>query len=462
MAAETEVKTDIDLARRIIDMAVSGGADSAEVYMRAKRGVSAESRDGGPESVKTSRDWGYALRVIKGRRAGFSYSTSKEDAARTARAALDAAKYTGEDPFLLLPPPDGAGTATTPEIFDPRVAEMSAQEAFALAREVESAALRADVRIKRARSAMASFNSAEVLIMNTNGFSGSYRSTSAAAQIMAVAEEGGESQMGWDFMGGAFLSDVSFVATGTGAAEKALKLLGSKRTVPMKAPVILSAAVAAEFLDVFASMLSAESVLKGKSLLRGRLGEEVISKHVSVVDDGLLPHGMGSAPFDDEGVAASKKTLIEAGTLTGYMHNTYTAARQGSDPKAGPARSTGNAVRPGLSSFPTVGPLNFYLEGAPGAQPVKLEGLFSRAGRGLYVIEAMGMHTINAVTGEFSIGVSGLLIEGGAPSHPVKEAVISGNLLDFFRNVEAVGDDMRFYGSTGSPSILIGPTDISA
>ncbi|MDA8387435.1 MAG: TldD/PmbA family protein [Nitrospiraceae bacterium] len=470
MASETEAKTEERLARLIIDMAVSGGADSAEVYMRAKRGVSAESRSAEPESVKTSLDWGYALRVIKDRRAGFSYSTSREDFGRTVQAALDAAKYTGEDPFLRLPFPGargaglpGGGTSAAAEIFDPRVAGMTAQEAFALAREIESAALGADPkRIKRARSATASFNSAEVLIVNSNGFSGSYRSTSATAQIMAVAEDGGESQMGWDFMGGAFLSDVSFGGTGRGAAEKALKLLGSKRTVRMKAPVVLAGAVAAEFLDVFASMLSAESVQKGKSLLRDRLGEEVVSKKISVVDDGLLPHGMGSAPFDDEGVPASKKTLIMAGALTGYMHNTYTAARQEAESQAGPVLSTGNAVRPGLSSFPVVGPLNFYLAPAPGVGPLELEGLFARAGRGLYIIEAMGMHTINAVTGEFSIGVAGLLIEGGGPSHPVKEAVISGNLLEFFGNVEAVGDDMRFYGSTGSPSILIGPTDISA
>ena len=461
MTGETEVRTDIDLARRIMDMAVSGGADAAEVYMRAKRGVAAESRDSGPESVKTSRDWGFALRVIKDRRAGFSYSTSEEDADRAVRAALEGAKFTGEDPFLGLPPHGAGGAQENPEIFDPGVAGISAGEAFAFAREVESAALAADPRIKRTRSAVASFGLAEVLIVNTNGFSGSYRSTSASAQVMAVAEEGGESQMGWDFMGGAFLSDVSFALTGEKAAQNAVKLLGSRRTVPMKAPVILSGAVAAEFLDVFASMLSAEAVQKGKSLLRDRIGEEVISKNINVVDDGLLPHGMGSAPFDDEGVPASKKALIEAGVLKGYMHNTYTAAKQAAQ-TAAPARSTGNAVRPGLTSFPGVGPLNLYIEGARGVGPVKLEGLFAHAGRGLYIIEAMGMHTVNAITGEFSIGVSGLLIEGGAPSYPVKEAVISGNLLDFFRNVEAIGDDMRFYGSMGSPSILIGSTDISA
>ncbi|MDA8326040.1 MAG: TldD/PmbA family protein [Nitrospiraceae bacterium] len=454
MAIDSEAEMDRQLARRMIDMAVSGGADGAEVYISSKKGVTAESRAGELESVKTSRDWGYALRVIKGRRTGFSYSTAEQDAGRVVSSALTAAGYTEEDPFLRLP--EKIFPAACPEIFDPLVAGISSEDAFALAREIEGTALGADKRIKRARSAAASFHSGEVLIMNTNGFSGGYRTTSVTAQIMAVAEEGGESQMGWDFMGSAFLSDVSFGSVGAGAAQKALKLLGSKRITPMKAPVVLDSAVAAEFLGVFASMLSAESVQKGKSLLKGRLGDVVISKNLSIIDDGLLPHAMGSAPFDDEGVPTSKKTLIEAGTLKGYMHNTYTAGKA----EAG-AASTGNAVKPSLSSFPSVGPLNFYLGGARGVAPVKLEELFARAGRGLYILEAMGMHTINAVTGEFSIGVAGLLIEGGRPSHPVKEAVISGNLLDFFKNVEAVGEDLKFYGSTGSPTILIGPTDIS-
>ncbi len=452
----TDTQLDAELARRLIDMALSGGAESAEVHMSSKRGLTAESRAGELESMKTARDWGYALRVIKGRRAGLSYSTSREDFSRVVSSALNAADFTGEDPFLRLP--DNLPAGACPEIFDPVVAGISSGDAYALAREMEAAALGADKRIKRARSATASFHCREVLIMNTNGFSGSYRSTSAAAQIMAVAEEGGESQMGWDFMGGAFLPDISFGGVGRGAAGKALKLLGSRRITPMKAPVVLDSAVAAEFLDVFASMLSAESVQKGKSLLGGRLGQQVISKNLSIIDDGMLPHAMGSAPFDDEGVPTSGKTLIEAGVLKGYMHNTYTAAKGDYGTRA----STGNAVKPSLAAFPSVGPLNFYLSAAGGGQPLKTEGLFALAGRGLYILEAMGMHTINAVTGEFSIGVSGLLIEQGRPSHPVKEAVISGNLLDFFGNVEAVGEDLRFYGSTGSPSILIGPTDISA
>ncbi len=444
------------LARRLVGMAVDGGADAAEAYMSLKRGVSAESKDGAPESVKTSMDIGCALRVIKGKKLGFSYSTGMEGLERIVKAALDASAHTEEDPFLGLP--ENLPFASRPEIYDESVARMSTEEAFVLASRVEQGARDADKRIKLVRSATTSFSSSEVLIVNSSGFSGSYASTSATAQVMAVAEgQGGETQMGWDFMGSAFLEDVLFAEVGRGAALKAIELLGAKTISPMKAPVIVANSVASEFLGIFASMLSAESVQKGKSLLAGKLGQEVISPALSIFDDGLLPRGLGSAPFDDEGVPTSRKALMESGVLKGYMHNTYTAKKSG-----GGAVSTGNAVKSSLASFPSVGPLNFYLKEASGIKPVRLEELFAGAGKGLYITEAMGMHTVNPVSGEFSIGVSGLLIESGKPAHPVKEAVISGNLLDFFRNVEAVGDDLRFYGGTGSPSILIGLTDISA
>ncbi len=448
-------------------MALAGGADEAEAYISSKRGVTAESKDGAPESVKTSRDVGCALRVIKGKKdkkgkkLGFSYSSGMEDAGSVVRASLEAANYTEEDPFLSLPEKginENLPSAASTEIFDQATAGMTTEEAFRLASVVEKGAREADKRIKLVRSATASFSSNEVLIVNSNGFSGSYSSTSATAQVMAVAEgEGGETQMGWDFMGSAFMEDVNFAQVGRGAAEKALELLGAKNISPMKAPLIVANSVAAEFLGIFASMLSAESVQKGKSLLAGKLGQQVISGSLSIFDDGLLARGLGSAPFDDEGVPTSKKSLIETGVLKGFMHNTYTAKKAGDG-----AVSTGNAVKASLSSFPSVGALNFYLREAGGIKPVKLEELFAIAGKGLYITEAMGMHMVNPVSGEFSIGISGLLIEGGRPTHAVKEAVISGNLLDLFKNVEAVGDDLRFYGGTGSPSILIGPTDISA
>jgi PmbA protein len=171
------------------------------------------------------------------------------------------------------------------------------------------------------------------------------------------------------------------------------------------------------------------------------------------VDDGCIEGRLGSRPFDDEGVPVSRKYLIKDGVLKGYMYNVYTAKKEG-------RVSTGNAVRGGFARLPTVGPLNLSL--AVSFPAVHQGELSTLVENGLYVTDAMGIHTANPVSGEFSIGVSGSWIENGSVKHAVKEAVISGNILDFFKNVEGAGDDPRFYGNMASPSLLIGPTDISA
>ncbi len=445
------MKIDKELARKMTERALEGGAREAEVFMRFRKGVSAESRDLALESAKTSADFGFAVRVIAGRKLGFSYSTDPEYAFRTVDAALEAAKYTEEDRFLAFP--DSAGTAQCLQIYDAEVKDASPEEALERAIEIESACMKADPRIKRVRSATASFATEEVYIHNSHGVHGLYVSTSATGQVMAVAEEGGDSQMGWEFMGSAFLKDVDFRKVGERAARKALMMLGAGKTESLKAPVVLDSSISAEFLEIFSSMLSADSVQKGKSLLRDKIGEEVINPAFSIIDDGTLPKQLGTKPFDDEGVPTSRKALIEKGVLKGFMHNTYTAKKAG-------ARSTGNAIKAGMSTTPSVGHLNLYL--SPETETVPFDRLIGLAGRGLYIIETMGMHTANPISGEFSIGVSGVLIENGRLTHPVKEAVISGNILGFFEKAQAAADDFRFYGTLGSPSILIGSVDISA
>jgi PmbA protein len=289
--------------------------------------------------------------------------------------------------------------------------------------------------------------------MNSSGVAYGYSTTSVSAQIMSVAEDGSDSQTGWDFRTGRFLSDVSFRQVGASAARHAVSLLGARRMSARKAPVLLHSSVAASFLSVLASMLSSEAVQKGKSLLKGKLGQTVVSNMVDIVDDGLMPHGPGTRHIDDEGVPVRRTELVREGVLHGLMYNTLTAARDG-------VASTGNAVKGGVSALPAVRPINLYL-GTSGKR-FALEEMLSNMQGGLYVLDAMGVHTANPVSGEFSIGVSGLWVEGGEVKHPVKEAVISGNLLEFFGRVEAVGKDLRFYGKIGSPSLLFGQTDISA
>lgn len=209
-------------------------------------------------------------------------------------------------------------------------------------------------------------------------------------------------------------------------------------------PVVLDPYVATRFCGIIASMVNAEAVQKGKSLLAGKVGEQVASSCLSIVDQALLPDGIGSYRFDSEGVPAQNKTVIENGVLNTYLHNTYTAGKEG-------GKSTGNAQRGSFRGLPGVGSSNFSV--VPGF--MEQEYLLDGIEQGLYVTEVMGMHTANPISGDFSIGAAGLVIENGVLSYPFRGVTIAGNMAEFLMNIDALASDLRFYGGKGAPSLRL-------
>lgn len=447
------MRTDQGLADSLIERALRGGAEQAEVYQRVTRTLVADARKSTMESVETSLTFGYCLRVIKDGRAGFSYSNSPSAIDDVVADSLASALYTEPDEHLrIIDPKDESGPSVI-DIFDPSVLAISAEDAMKMACRIESACLSADPRMSKVRKSSASFVSSGTLIANSSGLMSDYQSTGVSASITAVASEGEESQMGWDQMSGRFLNEVDFESVGAGASRRAIEMLGARRIAACKAPVLLDSSVAAEFLSIFGVMLSSDAVQKGKSLLKGKVGQRVTSEIISIIDDGLMPQAPGRRPFDDEGAPTRRNVLVQDGVLAGFMYNTHTGAREG-------RRTTGNAVRAGYMSPPSVGAMSLHI--SSGGSTHSLTGMLTAMGSGLYITDAMGMHTADTISGDFSIGVSGLWIEEGRVLHPVKEAVISGNLLEFFGTATGIGDDLRFYGRTGAPGILFGPMDISA
>jgi PmbA protein len=441
-----------EFSESIIHRALIKGADEAEVYIKSSKNLSIEVKDQKIDAIESSHSIGYSLRVLKGKRLGFSYSTDMSEVESVIDKAIESTKCVDADEYLDLPDPD---EETIVEIFDPEIGLIKDEEAIRRVLLLEKSAYDEDPRIKNIRKARGGFSQTEVIIKNSKGVDKQYLATTCTAQIMVIAEDGNDKQMGWYFSGSRFLNEVSFEDVGREASRRALKLLGSKRMNPKKAKIILDSLISTEFLGIFASLLSSENIQKGKSLLNNKLGKTVISPKVNIIDNGLLKGKLGSSPVDDEGVSCKEKTLIREGILLGYLYNTYTARKDG-------VTSTGNAVRRGFSGLPSVGISNMYIEAVSKNYIIPCKDFFKSVDRCLYVTEAMGVHTANPVSGEFSVGVSGIWIENGEVAFPVKEAVISGNILSFFGNIEAVGDDLRFFGNIGSPSILFGPTDISA
>ena len=449
------MKIDPAFAEEIVSEALRRGADQAEVFMKSFKDLSVDIKGQAVDSLTSSLSYGYSLRVIKDKRLGFSYATDLAEKNSVVKQAVESAGYSDEDSNLGLPGPSGPSVPAEVAVYDPAVADLKEGDAIDLTMLLEKAAFDTDSRVKKVRKASGSFTTAETVIVNSKSVKTRYLSTSCSAQIMAIAEDGQESQTGWDYSGSRFLSDVSFEKTGRTAAERSVQLLGARTISGSRTNVLLDNSVTIDFLGIFASSLSSEALQKGKSLLKDKLGKEIISPRLNIIDSGLRPGKLGSRPVDDEGVPTSEKILVHKGVLQTYLYNTYTARK-------GNTHSTGNAVRGGFSSLPSVGITNLFVGPASEKDCLGKKDLFAFLDRGLYIVDAMGVHTANPISGDFSLGVTGLWIEGGEMRFPVKEAAISGNILDFFNKVAAVGDDLIFYGNMGAPSLIISDVDISA
>ncbi|MBI4654728.1 MAG: TldD/PmbA family protein [Nitrospirae bacterium] len=467
-------------ANTAIEQAQNNGCDSAEVFIKTGKSLSVEVKDGKVEALEAANDIGIAVRVIKDRRQGFSFTTKPEEIKQTVEKAVESAKWTGHDEYNGIPQKSVSEQCAV-SVLDKEIENIREDEAIKKALLLEKGAIEFDSRIKKIRKAVAIFSTADTTILNSKGINISYKSSSVTAHVGALASDGNDNQMGWDLGGSRKLSDIDFNAIGVNAGRRAVELLGAKKISPVKISIVLDQYTACNFLGILSASLSAEAVQKKRSLLAGKIGKSIISPLINVIDDGIMPWGVGTRPVDDEGVPTSKKSLISKGTLAGFIYNTYSARRDG-------VVSTGNAMRESFKSLPGIDITNFYIEPNPptslviardevpkqshsfGAVPedeiaspsVRNDRLVKSVSKGIIVIDVMGVHTANPISGDFSIGISGLWIESGKAVYPVKEAIISGNILDLFKKVEAVGDDLRFYGNIGSPSLLIGKMDVSA
>ncbi|MDO8282800.1 MAG: TldD/PmbA family protein [Thermodesulfovibrionia bacterium] len=442
---------DLNLAEDIVKKALSKGADSAEAFVSSGKGISVEVKDGEVDALEASLDAAVAVRVIKNGRLGFSFTTDISVADKVIDEAIEGSRWSAEDIYNVIP--QMLAPSDVP-VFDSAIAGISEAELIRLAISLEESSLSYDKYVKRVRKAGVSSGVYKTAIVNSNGVSISYQSSHISAQIVAFAEnESGDSQVGSDYSVKRRAADLQVMPVAVNAAKRALELLGSRRITAMKLPIVLPPDIAVEFLEVLSASFSADAVQKQRSFFGGKSGKTVASSQVNIIDDGLLPWGIGSSLTDDEGVPAQKKVLISEGVLNGFIHNTYTAKKEN-------VASTGNAVRSSSKGLPGVGITNLYIE--PEKNGNDKATIISSLSKGILITSVMGVHMANPVSGDFSIGISGLMIEAGQMAYPFKEAVISGNILDMFKMVEQVGSDLEFYGRIGSPSLLIGEMDISA
>lgn len=441
----------IEMARAAVKEAEGLGAYTAEAYVLDARSLLVEVLNQEVETLKLANDTGVGIRVIdRDGRMGFAFSTSVDRASlrEVAGQAIANSHNSVADKYNVLPPPTPASPLAN--LVDPTIARTPVEAKIGLAKAAEAAARTADRRVRRTERC--AYEDAEygVALANSHGLAAHYRSGYCGLFAMVLAEEDGDVQSG---MGLAYIRDFAGLdpqAVGREAAGDACRLLGAKRIETTKATLVLSPYIASNFLGILLPALSADAVLKGRSLFRDKLGAEVASPLLTLVDDGRLAGGIAAAPVDGEGVPTRRSELIAGGILTGYLHNTYTAGRSGTV-------STGNGVRHSFKGLPEVGATNVFI--AAGATDCRQ--LIADVKSGFYVTSVMGMHTANPISGDFSVGATGIWIENGEFTRPVRGVAIAGNILELLAGVDAVGNDLRFFGPHGAPTLRIGRITVS-
>ncbi|MFM8998734.1 MAG: TldD/PmbA family protein [Actinomycetota bacterium] len=438
-----------DLCAVAVDAA--GAGEDVEAYAEESRRVEANAYRGEVENLTFAESRGVGVRVITEGRLGYAYAadpTADEVRHAVAQARENAGLATA-DPHNVLPAP--AAAEPLDGLFHADQAAMALDRKVALALDLERRATGSDPRVTKVETAGYGDSTSRMAIASTSGVRGAYERTDCWCVVVALAGDGDETQTGFSFRVGRRLADLDWEGVADEAIARSVRMLGAEKPTTARVPVVLDPFAGSSFLGVLAGALSAESVQKGRSLFAGLEGERVGSDVVTLVDDGRRLDGPGSAPFDDEGVPSGRTALIEAGVLRGFLHNAYTAHR-------GATRSTGNASRAGYRSSPGVGTTNFALE--PGATSVA--ELLRRAEGGVLIQDVSGVHSgANPISGEFSVGATGLRIRGGALAEPVREMTIASTLPDMLRSIVAVGDDLRFFSSVGVPTILVGEMTVA-
>jgi PmbA protein len=442
-----------DLARRAVEFAADAGATDAEAWAEESTGRLIRVYDGEVESLSDAGGRGVGVRAFVDGRSGYAYGTDLSDGgiAEVAGAARAAAEAADPDEHGGLP--DEFGVSRVEGLAAPGLRDWSTERKVDLALAVERAA-RARPGVTQVENAVYSDAEGSVALANSRGFAAGYDATQAWAYASAFAGEGADLMTGLGVALAREPAELDPDAIGTEAADRALALVGARQPDSRRCPVVLDAFVAASFIGFIGSMLSAEAVQRGRSLFADREGDEIAHDALVLTDDATDPEGPSSAPFDGEGSPTRRTPLIGDGRLLTFLFDARTAR------KAGRA-TTGNASRGSYRSPPSVGTTNLVLE--PGAND--LEGLFGAAGEGLFVTDVAGLHSgVNPVSGTFSVGASGRLIEGGEAGAPVRELTIASDLVSMLKAVREVGSQARwvpFGGSVKAPPILVAEMAIS-
>lgn len=430
----------LDKAQELIDRARAAGADQADAVVVRGRAKSVSVRLGKVEDTEASESDDFSLRVFVGRRVASVSANAAFDAKTLAERAVAMAKVSPEDPFAVLADADRlAREIPELDLYDPT--EIDADRLTETALATEAAALAVD-GVTNSTGAGASAGMGGMVLVTSEGFSGSYMATRFGRSVSVIAGQGTKMERDYDFDSRIYYGDLDTPEKiGRSAGEKAVRRVGPRQAdTGTNVTVVFDPRIARGFVGHLAGAINGAAIVRKTSFLRDRMGKQVLSKGLVVTDDPLVRRGAASRPFDGEGVKGERLEMVEDGVLKHWFLSTGTARELGLE-------TNGRGARGGSTVSPTS--TNLALE--PGT--VSGGDLIRGVGTGFYVTEVIGQG-VDMLTGEYSRGATGFWIENGELTYPVSEVTIASNLKDMFMRVTPADDIDRKFG-TASPTLAI-------
>jgi len=441
-----DIKALID---KIFEKGRASGLEDMEVYYSAGTSLTLKVFQKELETYNLSEGEGLSLRGVYRGKMGYSY-TEKADESSIDRLVKDvienATIIDSDDEEVIF---EGSKEYKKVDSFNPSLSEVREEEKIEFVKKLEEEAFNLDDRIVSVQSCVYGDGSGETIMSNTKGLYLRDKSNIAYTYISVVAKEGEDIKTGLAYRTGNDFNKFYAKEIAREAVEEALALLGASPVKSGDYKVIIRNSAAADLLEAFTGIFSAEAVQKNLSLLKGKLNEKIASSVFTLVDDPYMEGGLASRSFDGEGVACKYKKVIDKGVLKTYLHNLKTAKKDG-------VETTGNAGKDSYKSSIGISPSNFYVE--KGER--NLNDMIADTDKGILITELQGLHSgLNSISGDFSLAALGFLIEEGKISRPVDQITVAGNYFEMLKNIEEIGSDLKFglpgAAYIGSPSLKI-------
>jgi len=416
-----------------------------ELFLLRRKNLKISTENGNFEKITTAEDYGLAVRLLKNKKIGFAYTTDLEPSVLK-QLVKDLADITE-----LLPPDGGNGfydrreESFVPSPYDEKALSLPVEEKIEGVISFERSVINSHPYVVGTRETTFSEVEYEVSFLNSFGVEYSYKGTAYSIVASALAESPkGDRNITWGYRAARFMEDLNLDAFSKELVQKLIDTLDPQDFESRSILVLFHREAFAALLEVFSELFSGENLVKGKTPLAGKEGEQIASEKFTLLDDGTLERGFSTHPYDDEGVPQKRTLLVERGIFKGFYHSLWSSRKLNVQP-------TGNGFRNSFTSPPSAGISNFYLAGGK----TKVGELLSSYDEVLVVYDLMGLHTADPISGDFSLGASGTLYRNGKKVSAVRGVTVAGNFLQLLKNIEEVCDDLLFYGNVGSPSVLV-------